>query len=707
MTKRGLRELARLHGVQTSYRDAGGTLRTARDEPLLKALSCLGVPVQSLDDVRDALRDHRRCVWRRALEPVSVAAIGSSPELLVRLPAAAHTGAFTLTVQTETGDAEAKTEGRLEAIDPVDAEDLDGERFIAVRVQLGRPLPPGYHRATLALPAGEHHTTILSTPPRAYAPKGRATPLWGVFAPLYGLRSERSRGMGDLGDLGAAIEWVRGLGGGMVATLPLCAAFPGEPSPYTPLSRLFWNEIYLDLQRIPEAKAALARDDNRAAIAKLRAGELFDPAAQTELVHRVLDEALPALERDSARRQALTKWLATHPHAEAYARFRAAHEQAGKPWRSWGDKPKGGTIGEQDADTRAIRRHLFAQLLFAEQLAGCDAAASAGPGGNGNGRGGGHGLYLDFPLGVSGDGFDTWRFRDAFMEHASAGAPPDPFFTKGQTWGFPPLHPDGVRQEGYAYVAAALRAHLEHAGVLRLDHVMWLYRLFIVPDGLEPKEGVYIRYRDEELHAVLCIESQRHKSVIVGEDLGTVPPAVKASMAKHDLHGLYVVEYELPGTSERRPLRPPPRRTMASVNTHDMPMWAAYWAGDDIEDRKRDGLLDDAGVEKERAAREEQRRALVAVLRTEGELPADVKEPDARTVLGALLLHLGKSPARAVLVNLEDLWSERRPQNVPGTGPERANWRRPLRLSLEELKDKPEVVATLRALDEARNAVKQ
>lgn len=694
MSKRGLRELARLYGVQTSYRDAGGTLRTARDEPLLRALACLGVPVRTLDDVRDALREQRRSCWRRALEPVAICVAGQTPELLVRVPAQGHSGSWRLTVPLDGGAAIA--EGKLEELEPVDAEDLEGERFVAVRVKLGRPLPPGYHRATLALPSGEHTATILCTPPRAYAPRGRATPLWGVFAPLWGLRQQRSRGTGDLTDLGAAIDWVAGLGGGMVGTLPLGAATPGDPSPYAPMSRIFWNEAYLDLEAIPEARAALARDEAQKEIARLRGGELYDPEAQIALAHRVLDEALPALERDSKRREALKKWLAGQPHAEAYAKFRAAGARHGQDWSKWPEAARGGRLGENDGEAKVLRRHLFAQLLFAEQLGAIGEKARAA----------GQGLFLDLPLGVHPSGFDPWRFPNAFLPGAAAGAPPDILFTKGQNWGFAPLHPEGMREDGYAYVAATLQAHLRHAGMLRIDHVMSLYRLFIVPTGMENKDGVYIRYREDELYAVLCIESQAHRSMIIGEDLGTVPPAVKAAMAKYDVHGLHVVEYELPLTGKGRSLKPAPRRTIASINTHDMPMWAAYWAGDDIGERLRDGLLDEAAAEKERAEREEQKRGLVSLLRIEKLLDEGETLPDAKAVHEALLIHLARSPARGVMVTLEDLWGERRPQNVPGTGAERANWRRPLRHTLDEMKAMPEVRELLTRIDAARRAAK-
>ena len=310
----------------------------------------------------------------------------------------------------------------------------------------------------------------------------------------------------------------------------------------------------------------------------------------------------------------------------------------------------------------------------------------------------GPGLYLDLPVGVHGAAYDVWRERALFAEGASAGAPPDTFFTKGQDWGFPPLKPEALREQGYAYLVACLRHHLEHAGVLRLDHVMQLYRLFWIPQGLEAKDGVYVRYPAEELLAVLALESHRYQALLVGENLGTVPPEVNAALERRGVLGMYVMQYELaPGAPGLE--RTPPAATVASLNTHDMPPFKAFWEGLDIADRQELGLLDEEQARVERERREATRRELEALVR-----PRDLQDepPDVQEVLRRLLERLAASPARLMLVNLEDLWGETEPQNVPGTTDERPNWRRKARLGFEELSTDPEVLATLRRVDELR-----
>src|SRR5207253_8981248 len=202
------------------------------------------------------------------------------------------------------------------------------------------------------------------------------------------------------------------------------------------------------------------------------------------------------------------------------------------------------------------------------------------------------GLYLDFPLGVSAGGFDAHHYAAQFAKGASVGAPPDAFFTKGQNWGFPPLDPDAIREHRHAYFRACIRNHMEHAGILRIDHHMGLHRLFWIPAGGEPKDGVYVRYPDEELYAILTIESHRHNCVVLGEDLGTVPEYVPRAMRAHGVRRMYVVQYELKPEGPA-PAGRPPAESIASINTHDMPTFAGFWSAEDVDDRLEQELLDD------------------------------------------------------------------------------------------------------------------
>jgi 4-alpha-glucanotransferase len=312
--------------------------------------------------------------------------------------------------------------------------------------------------------------------------------------------------------------------------------------------------------------------------------------------------------------------------------------------------------------------------------------------------------YLDFPLGVSGTGYDVWRERDVFVRDASGGAPPDAFFTKGQNWGFPPLHPERIREQGYGYLIAALRRHLEHARVLRFDHVMGLHRLYWIPQGMEASDGAYVGYPAKEWWAILALESHRYRAQIVGENLGTVPDAVNEAMARHRIQEMYVLQYEM-NPERRHLLRPVPVHSIASLNTHDMPQFAAYWEGSDIDDRVDLGLLSADEAEEEHRGRAARRLKLIDVLRERGLLEPETVRSQA--VLEACLSFLAASPAPMVIVNLEDLWQEKEPQNTPGTFRERPNWRRKTRYNLEEIRHLPAVLQVLGTVEKHRRKAEE
>jgi 4-alpha-glucanotransferase len=337
-----------------------------------------------------------------------------------------------------------------------------------------------------------------------------------------------------------------------------------------------------------------------------------------------------------------------------------------------------------------VRYHQYVQLVAEDQLGEISGARGSVPAV----RRPGTGLYLDFPLGVSPGGYDTWRYRDAFAHDASVGAPPDVFFSRGQDWGFPPTHPERQREDGYTYLRAALRNLLRHAGSLRIDHVMGLHRLYWVPPGSDARDGVYVQYRAAELYAILALESHRAGAAVVGEDLGTVPRYVQQAMARHGILRSYVLQLApLAGSVGR-----PPPLSVASLNTHDLPTFAGFWQGLDIEDRLAKGLLDPKDVRKERSERARQRKLLRGALREAGA----ARDAHPGEAIAAALRYLAASPSRMVVVNLEDLWGEAEPQNRPGTGLDQPNWRRKASRPLESFRSDEAVLGTLKEIDRLR-----
>ncbi|HEX2223036.1 MAG TPA: 4-alpha-glucanotransferase [Thermoanaerobaculia bacterium] len=681
-----LQTLARLHGVQTSYHDAMGRYIQPGPDSLLGVLAALGAPVEGLGDVREALAARHEELAGRLIEPVVVAWDGRAGSVPVYL--GTQGGSVAVHLEMEGGERRGWTV------------DLDPLPWTAPREGSSTPgralslpdLPPGYHWLRVEAGGRSEEAMILSAPSRAYTGDGR--PLWGVFLPLYALQTSRSWGAGDFSDLQALADWTSGLGGGVVATLPLLASFldePFEPSPYAPASRLFWNELYIDPRRLPEAEESatirrlLESGEILHEAEALRALPQVDYGRLMNLKRRVLEEvAHKFFSRPRERQAEFERFVSSKPDLESYASFRAVGDRRGEPWQCWPERLRDGGLATADYDEEDRRYHLWVQWAADRQVRQMAAEA----------RKRGPGLYLDLPLGVHGSAYDVWREPDLFAQGISAGAPPDAFFTKGQSWGFPPLQPERLRERGYDHLIACLRHHLEHAGLLRIDHVMQLNRLFWIPKGMDASGGVYVNYPAEELYALLSLESHRHRSIIVGENLGTVPPEVEQAMDRHDVLGMYVVQYELQPGSEG--LRPPPARSVASLNTHDMPTFRSFWEGRDVADLQDLGFFDAGQAHAERERRGQVRDKLV------GELSRRPEGDPYPAVLRERLEHLAASPARMVLVNLEDLWNESEPQNVPGTHTERPNWRRKARLTFEQLTSRRDIEETLRKVDELR-----
>jgi len=691
--------LARLYGVQTAYYDVFHCRQQASAESLLAVLRSLGAPIATLQDAPSAWRERQQALWQHPLEPV-VVAWNNEPSLAeVRLPCSAADATLNCHLKLETGE-ELRWEWRCADLPALETAGVEGRQYVVKQVSLPGGLPWGYHWLVLEVAGRQEESLIISAPLKAYTPQAELdNRIWGAFLPLYALRTQRSWGSGDFSDLEELMNWVDGMGGHVVATLPLLATFLNdicEPSPYLPSSRLLWNEFYLDINKVPElrkcpsAQGLLASPTFQNEIKALRNLPLVDYQRQMALKRKALEElSCCFFGEESQRLEDLRRFTEANPVVEGYARFRATFEKQHSPWRSWPQPLREGIIREGDYNEENRRYHVYVQWLAYQQIESVSEKA----------REKGLQLYLDLPLGVHPDGYDVWRERNAFILDASAGAPPDAVFTKGQNWGFPPLHPDRIREQGYRYTIAYLRHHLQHAGILRIDHVMGLHRLFCIPNGMEARQGVYLRYRAEELYAILALESHRNKTIIVGEDLGTVPPYVRPTMRKHGFHCMYVVHYELASDSQKG-LPPVPPNSAATLNTHDMPPFASFWQMLDIKERLRLGLLDTVGAKKEKKNFANMKRALITFLKGNGWL----KEPEENipAVLNACLSFLATSRSRIVLVNLEDLWLETQPQNVPSTKTEYPNWRRKARYSLEQFCQMPQVVDTLQTVNKLR-----
>jgi 4-alpha-glucanotransferase len=703
-TIRALHRLADMYGIQSSYENImDGRRRQASPDVLAATLRCLGAPLQGPEEASHGLRERRQQIFRRGPEPVAVAWDGRGATIKLRLPAGRGVRLWRLSLELEEGETrswEIKP-GRAELAPKVTKTSVEGEPYWDLDMRVPSALPLGYHNLTVE--GGKHlfRSLVISSPRKAFVGSSDHTEKsWGAFIPVYALRSDSNWGVGDFGDLKELMGWVHKRGGLLVGTLPLLSSFLDEPfnaSPYSPVSRLFWNELFLDMSRVPEMEQCpevlnfVASAHFQSAREELQSKAHVDYRRTMALKRKALEPLAEMIfDQPSSRQKEFFEYVETHPNLGDYAQFRATCERRRASWWTWPHRLREGKLRPGDYDLDAMHYHLYVQWLAEQQVRsfakGCDSD--------------GEGLYLDLPLGVSSDGYDVWRERPSFVLNASAGSPPDGFFTKGQNWGFPPMHPEKIREDGYSYLRKALQHHLAHARLLRIDHVMGLHRLFWIPRGFEAQDGAYVRYAAKEMYAILALESLRNRAVIVGEDLGTVPGYIRPALARHKVQRMYVLQFEVSPNDRRKPLPEPSEDSLAALNTHDMPPFAAFWEGLDVEDRVDLGLLDKEGAIAELKNRAKLRNSLVRFLCPH---PRKERNTSIADVLKASLKYLGEGRNRVAIVNLEDLWLEKQPQNVPGTCEERPNWRRKSRYSLRQITGMREVEEMLETLDNARH----
>ncbi len=690
-----LKELARLYAVDSEYYDGLGVRREPPPESLLAIVRSLGAPVNGLGDVPLGLHERTSQLATAPVEPVIVT-WGDSPLVVdLNLADPGDETKLEFTLVYEDGETQIRPlawgqgQGLAEST-------FEGRHYRRRRFVLDTPVRHGYHTLRIEGAGIAASCFVISAPARAFQGPGRRS--WGMFLPAYALHGSSSWGAGDLSDFHRFMDWTADLGGRFVGTLPLFAAFleePFAPSPYAPVSRLFWNEFFADPTRAPnwaaceEAQRLVASESFERAIEKERAGPMVDYHSQMALKARIFQSLSRQFWSSRGGKDPdLLDFLKSRPEVRDYANFRAVVERRRRNWQAWPKRMQAGTLRPGDREAERYQYHLYVQWLVQRQM---EALIESG-------RRRETGLYLDLPLGVHPDGFDAWKSRQSFAAGMSGGAPPDGFFTVGQEWGFPPLHPESERSRQYRYLRSVLANLMRHTDMIRIDHAMSLQRLFWVPQGASALEGAYVYYRMEELFALVVLESARNDCVIVGEDLGTVTPELRQTMEERGLYRMYVGQFEL-ALDRNPPFSEPQPRMVASLNTHDTPTAAGFWFADDVELRKDLGLLKGEDLSQERAGRASLREALKSRLDVEAEAPPFQVQFQ---ILVRWLEFLAASPAEYVLVTLEDLLQTREPQNVPGTYDEQPNWKRKTRLPFEAFREDTRVVETLKRVESLR-----
>ncbi len=712
--------LARLVGIETHYTDALGETREAADESLLALIAAFGLP--SDPALAAAELQQRGRAAPLGLGPTClVHAEEPSPKLALRVPARAREIDWTCRVE----DGEERS-GRV----AISAVAEDGRAVIP----LPRGLPPGYHRLALEAGGVAAQLSLIVAPARCHLPPqlGPGARSWGLTCQLYGLRSEHDWGIGDFSDLAAIARTGGACGAAVLGINPLHARFAAEPlhfSPYSPSSRTQLDYLYIDPAAVPgfakdaTVQSLIEGDWFGATRWAARSATLIDYGAVAACKRPVMEALWRRFERldlgdNGTARTTLGESFRRFqqdggPPLVDFAVFEALHEhfcreRRGFSWRNWPAPMRNPRSREIAAFAAANRGRVeffeFLQWEAERQLA---AAARVG-----RDAGLSLGLYRDLAVGADPNGAEAWADQELVVPHASIGAPPDALSRAGQNWGLAPINPLVLRQQGFAPFIACLRANMQHAGVLRVDHVMALNRLFWIPSGMEPTDGCYVNYPFDDLLRLVALESCRQGCAVVGEDLGTVPQGFRET-----LRGANLLSYRVMGFERHRDgalVRPSeyPPLAAATAATHDLATLEGFWLARDLAWRRRLGLYPDPDAEEaERVERGRDRRLLLEALVGEGLLRADelgkflseAGEPSYTPELGdAIQGYLARSRSRLMLVQLEDVIGESEQANLPGTTNQHPNWRRRLGRTLEDIVSGPDLRRTAALIGEAR-----
>jgi len=701
-----LREIAGSVGIATRHVDALGVVHEPDEETLSRLIAAFGLPSDPREAAEALAEEGRAAPF--GLAPVHIVAQEEpAPVLTLRLPA--DRGGVEWHCRIEDGTHWA---GRSDGAE--------------LRLPAGLPL--GYHRLAIAGIGETAEIGLVVAPQSCHLGAGLqpGARSWGLTAQLYGLRSARDWGIGDFGDLRTLCREAGGLGAAAVGINPLHALFAAEPrhfSPYSPSSRVWLDYLYIDVTEVPgfaedAAAQALAPLD---AIRAARGAGLVEYAAVAAVKRPVLEalyRRFRARERGCALGAAFRAFRREGGAAlAAFATFEALHEHftgAGGPfsWLDWPAEMRDPRSAEVAKFARAhVGRVRFFQFLQWQADRQLGAAAAAG-----HQDGLGIGLYRDLAVGVNPNGAEAWADRELIVPGAAIGAPPDLLSRAGQNWGLAPINPLALRRRGFAPVIAALRANMRHAGILRIDHVMSLERLYWVPSGLPATRGAYVNYPFRDLLRLVALESRRHGCAIVGEDLGTVPEGFRERLQEANVLSYRVFVFERRGDGGFIPPGDYPPVAAASAATHDLATLKGFWLGNDIAWRRRLQLYPDAAAEaSEVEGRRRDRQKLLEALAGEGllgperfgEFLSRDGEPIYSLELGeAILAFLARSRARLMLVQMEDIAGEGEQANLPGTTEAHPNWRRRLASTLEDFCAAPEMarVAALVTAERERAA---
>jgi 4-alpha-glucanotransferase len=728
-------------GIAAEYHDISGVRHVTPDHTKRDILRAMGFQVDSTAALAVAIREWDEAPWRKPCDPVRIVheeevgapilccfALEDGKERAAVVKWQVSDEAGNLIQEGQAGPGLVATEVKF----------IDGARHVRAEVPAPKGLPLGYYdfniRAEGLVGGSTGRLRLIVAPQQCYVPPSLEDGhrYWGLALQLYSLSSGRNWGCGDFTDLNQLVDWAgKRLGAGLIGLNPLHVirnTAPHHTSPYAPYNRLAINELYIDLERLPEffasedAQNLYRSPEFQAKLQRLRENRRVDYDAIAEAKRTMLDLAYrqflkeayagvePNLEPKTARAKLLERFIqAEGEPLELYATFQTLEEERRMiqsksiTWQEW---PKqflspGSAAREYGRRHRKrIRFFQYVQWIASEQLYEVRRTAEA--------AGMPIGIYNDLALGAERGGAEAWMYQSVMALDADCGAPPDAFAPQGQNWGLPPINPVALRPSRYELLIQLLRKNMRFGGAIRLDHVMALCRLFWIPKGKSATEGTYVHYPFEDLLAIIALESHRSKTVVIGEDLGTVPDWVREHLTKARVLSYRVFYFERRGDGSWKSPGEYPQQALAVAGTHDLPTLTGFWSGEDLQLRAGLGAFPDESSRRH-AVEERQRdkERMLAALKQEALLPSGISADPAAVpamtpaLCRAIHAYLARTPAWLVIANLEDGLEEISQTNLPGTVENHPNWRRKYASRLDNLMDDErlrELGATLRSI---------
>lgn len=691
-------------GITTGYYDIWGNKHEAPPESIDALLRVLGIadPATALDEIS-------KRPWNIFIDPALVVSVNSQPATIpLHFPLdegqERETYIYWRTVD-EQGAVETFHDG---AVTVAESAMIGGRRHVRVNLQNHTDRELGYYAIEVECRTPSLKlrgiSRLIVGPDICHQPEHRT---WGITTSLYALRSARNWGVGDLGDLAQMMRLVGDrLKGGFLGINPLHAITNRRPygiSPYSSISRLYRNPIYIDMEQAlsicPTGRRALKSKTLKSELKQLRNTEMVDYDRVFDLKMRYLRSAFTRFRknRKSPEYAEFTAYVDRENHAlENYAVFMALADIIRRrnpdiySWTFWPEEyrgPKADGITEfRRRHPVRIKFHKFVQWLIDRQLATASLAARTMP----------IGIYNDLAVGSSADGSDAWAYQDVFATGMNAGAPPDGFNINGQNWGFPPLLPSKLRESGYELFIQTIRKNLAHAGALRIDHAIGLFRIFCVPEGMKPMDGIYLRYPSEDLLRIIALESVRARAAIIAEDLGTISDDIREALNRFGMLSYRLFYFERDW--DKGTFLPPeayPALALTAISTHDLPTLSGYLAGRDIEVKTDLGIYPDEGSRiRDIEERARIRQAMIEAVIKHLPKGLDAAHPEMPKALGrAIYSYLASTPCLLVSVSIEDVLGVLEQQNMPGTVDEHPNWQRKLPIDIAELEKSEDVLA--------------